>query len=164
MLQFRGSLGEIERSGAEFRAELRGLAQALNQPLGLVYQGPCSAVVGDERCKVNLESPGMAMEVGVIEVVNARTVRVIPTESFAERWFERGQLTVLIGSRSVAGKSSSGRRCARACGRAIQSASRRDATSGPRPADGNSTTSLTSVAFLIFLARTGRWPIQRGPA
>ena len=97
-LQFRGSLGEIERTGAEFRAELRGLAEALNQPLGLVYQGPCSAVLGDARCRVNLDAPGMAMAAGVIEVVNARTFRVLPDSSFAERWFERGQVTVLTGA------------------------------------------------------------------
>jgi uncharacterized phage protein (TIGR02218 family) len=97
MLQFRGTLGEIERSGAEFRAELRGLAEALNQPQGFVYQSPCSAVLGDERCRVDLDAPGMALEVGVIEVANARTFRVLPEVGFAERWFERGKLTVLSG-------------------------------------------------------------------
>jgi uncharacterized phage protein (TIGR02218 family) len=100
MLRFRGSLGEIELQGAEFRAELRGLAEALNQPVGLVYQGPCSAVLGDARCRVDLDAPGMAMEVGVIEVVNARTVFVIPDESFADRWFERGEVRVLTGAAS----------------------------------------------------------------
>jgi uncharacterized phage protein (TIGR02218 family) len=98
MLQFRGSLGEIERAGAEFRAELRGLAEALNQPQGYVYQGPCSAVLGDARCGVNVAAPGMAMEVGVLEVVNARTFRVLPDTAFAERWFERGRFKVLSGA------------------------------------------------------------------
>jgi uncharacterized phage protein (TIGR02218 family) len=98
MLQFRGSLGEIERAGAEFRAELRGLAEALNQPQGYVYQGPCSAVLGDGRCRVDLSAPGMAMDVGVLEVVNARTFRVLPQETFAERWFERGRFRVVSGA------------------------------------------------------------------
>jgi uncharacterized phage protein (TIGR02218 family) len=98
MLQFRGSLGEIERAGVEFRAELRGLAEALNQPQGYVYQGTCSAVLGDTRCKVNLGAPSMAMETGVLEVVNARTFRILPAPAFAARWFERGQFRVLSGA------------------------------------------------------------------
>lgn len=97
-LLFRGSLAEIERSGTEFRAELRGLAEGLNQPQGFVYQGQCSAVLGDPRCRVDMAVPGMAMETGVIEVVNARTFRVLPDESFAERCFERGRLRVLSGA------------------------------------------------------------------
>jgi uncharacterized phage protein (TIGR02218 family) len=98
MLKFRGFLGEIERSGAEFRAELRGLAAALNQPLGRVYQGPCSAVLGDANCRADLSAPGRSVDVGVIEVVNARTFRVSPGAGLAERWFERGLVTVLTGA------------------------------------------------------------------
>ena len=98
MLQFRGALGEIERSGAAFRAELRGLAEALNQPLGLVYQAPCSAVLGDARCRVDLDAPGRATEAGVIEVATARSFTVLAGESFAPRWFERGLATVLTGA------------------------------------------------------------------
>jgi uncharacterized phage protein (TIGR02218 family) len=97
-LQFRGTLGEIERSGGGFKAELRGLAEVLNQPQGLIYQRPCSAVLGDARCRVDLDAPGMAMTVQIIEVVNARTFRVLPLESFAARWFERGRFTVLDGA------------------------------------------------------------------
>jgi uncharacterized phage protein (TIGR02218 family) len=98
MLQFRGSLGEIERAGAEFRAELRGLAEALNQPQGHVYQGSCSAVLGDARCRVDLSTSALVMEVGVLEVVNARTFRVLPEAAYAERWFERGRFRVLSGA------------------------------------------------------------------
>ena len=43
-LQFRGSVGELRRSGGSFHAELRGLTEALNRPLGRVFQKPCSAV------------------------------------------------------------------------------------------------------------------------
>ena len=35
---FRGTIGEIRRAGGAFSAELRGLAEALNQPMGRVYQ------------------------------------------------------------------------------------------------------------------------------
>lgn len=98
VLQFRGAIGEIERSGGSFRAELRGVSDVLNAPQGLVYQGPCSAVLGDRRCRVDLDGPGMAMEAGVVEVVNARTVVVLPPESFDDRWFERGRARFLSGA------------------------------------------------------------------
>jgi len=60
--QFRGSFGEIVRSGGEFRAELRGLTEALNQPQGRVYHRACSAVLGDLACGFDLTAPGLATE------------------------------------------------------------------------------------------------------
>lgn len=98
LLQFRGSLGEIERSGGSFRAELRGLSEGLNEPQGLVYQGPCSAVLGDGRCKIDLDAPGMSMEAAVIRVVAARTLVVLPPATFDARWFERGRARFLSGA------------------------------------------------------------------
>jgi hypothetical protein len=146
-LMFRGTLGEIERAGVGFRAELRGLAEALNQPQGFVYQGPCSAVLGDARCRVDLSAPGMALEAGIIEVVNARTVRLAPAAGFAGRWFERGRLRFLSGGRRALRGSSRqtgrptrgaswncGRKCGPRSGREMRSASRPVATGGPRPA------------------------------
>ncbi|MEY8838991.1 DUF2163 domain-containing protein, partial [Cribrihabitans sp. XS_ASV171] len=49
-LKFRGHIGELRRSGGAFQAELRGLTDALNRPLGRVYQKPCTAVLGDGAC------------------------------------------------------------------------------------------------------------------
>ena len=49
-LQFRGSIGELKRAGGAFEAELRGLTDVLNVPMGRVYQKPCSAVLGDGAC------------------------------------------------------------------------------------------------------------------
>ncbi len=41
-LQFRGSIGELRRAGGAFEAELRGLTDVLNRPVGRVYQKPCT--------------------------------------------------------------------------------------------------------------------------
>src|SRR5690625_665860 len=54
LLLARGAIGEISSEAAGFRAELRGLAGQLNQPLGEVYQPLCRADLGDARCKVDL--------------------------------------------------------------------------------------------------------------
>lgn len=94
---FRGTLGEITRSGGAFQAELRGLAEALNQPQGRVYQKPCSAVLGDEGCRFDLGQPGYRTEVEAEAIEDARLFRFSSFEGFAPRWFEAGRLTVLSG-------------------------------------------------------------------
>lgn len=51
----RGRLGEvIARDDGTFRAELRGLAQALNVTVGELYTPECRADLGDARCRVPL--------------------------------------------------------------------------------------------------------------
>ena len=61
-LQFRGSIGELRRSGGAFHAELRGLTEALNRPLGRVYQKPCTAVLGDRQCRFDVTAAGYREE------------------------------------------------------------------------------------------------------
>lgn len=96
-LVFRGSLGEIERDGRAFRAELRGLADRLNRPVGRVYQKPCSAVLGDAACKVDLSDPAFALETATVAV--ARGVELtLAGSAHAPGWFARGRLRVLDGA------------------------------------------------------------------
>ena len=96
-LQFKGSLGEIQRSGSSFRAELRGLTEALNQPQGMVYQAPCSAVLGDARCSFDLDTPGYFSERPCEGIEGNRIFVFEDLAGFDERWFERGKLTVVSG-------------------------------------------------------------------
>ncbi|MEM9343453.1 MAG: DUF2163 domain-containing protein [Pseudomonadota bacterium] len=96
-LQFRGTLGEIVRAGGAFQAELRGLAEPLNQPHGRIYQSRCPTVLGDERNGFDTATPGYFLEADVVSVVNNREVRVVDPGGYAETWFERGIVTVLTG-------------------------------------------------------------------
>ena len=98
MLMFRGSLGEITRSGGAFHAELRGLAERLNQVQGRVYHRHCAAVLGDGACRVNLNLPGFAAEVQAVTVRDGVAFTFAAMSGFADRWFERGRLRVLDGS------------------------------------------------------------------
>ena len=66
VMQFRGRLGELRRAGGAFTAELRGLTEALNQPLGRIYQKPCTAVLGDAACGVDLDAPGYVAEAALV--------------------------------------------------------------------------------------------------
>lgn len=97
LLQFRGSIGELHRAGGSFRAELRGLTEPLNRPLGRVFQKPCSAVLGDSNCRFDLSAPGYA-EARAVEIVEeAQCFRWAELAGFEEGWFARGRLDVLDG-------------------------------------------------------------------
>ncbi|MBT8152534.1 DUF2163 domain-containing protein [Epibacterium ulvae] len=96
-LQFRGYIGEIAREDGQFRAELRGLTDRLNQPQGRIYQKPCTAVLGDSACGFDLTTPGYAVEAAVVAVKNAQTVTLAPLSGFEPEWFTRGVLRVVTG-------------------------------------------------------------------
>jgi uncharacterized phage protein (TIGR02218 family) len=96
--QFRGTFGEIQRSGGAFRAELRGLSEALNQPQGQTYQPGCSAILGDGRCRFDLATPGYFVERAVEVVEDGRILSFATPGAFAERWFEHGRVVVLSGA------------------------------------------------------------------
>lgn len=95
---FRGSLGQIERAGGAFRAELRGLTEALNVPQGRTVQRGCGAILGDAACRFDLTLPGFAAEVAVETVEGGRVFRWADLTGFDDRWFERGTFRVLSGA------------------------------------------------------------------
>lgn len=97
-LQFRGTLGEIVRSGGAFNAELRGLAEGLNQAQGQIFHGRCSAVLGDARCRFDLDQPGYSEGRPVEAVEDARVFRFASLAGYEDRWFEKGRLRVLSGA------------------------------------------------------------------
>jgi uncharacterized phage protein (TIGR02218 family) len=93
-LRFRGTLGEIRRTGGAFQAELRGLTEALNRPTGRLYQKTCSASLGDAACGIDTASLSAEVLAGDTD---GRTFRPTGLTAFDPRWFERGRLTVLTG-------------------------------------------------------------------
>lgn len=96
-LQFRGTIGEILRVDGVFKAELRGLTEALNRPVGRVYQKPCTAVLGDTDCRLSLSNPAFFAEVEVQIEEDGRVFRWENLGGFDAGWFVRGRLDVLSG-------------------------------------------------------------------
>lgn len=94
---FRGEMGEIERTGGAFKAELRGLSESLNRPQGRLYQRPCRAVLGDAECGVDLSAPGLSAEVAVTEAVSQAALH-LPAIAAERGWFDKGRLRVLDGA------------------------------------------------------------------
>lgn len=96
-LIFRGSLGEITRAGGAFRAELRGLSEALGQPGGRIYHAACSASLGDAACGFDLATPGYFAEVPLLEARDGVHLHVAPIESVSPGWFAGGRVIVQSG-------------------------------------------------------------------
>ncbi|MFY0596076.1 MAG: DUF2163 domain-containing protein [Cognatishimia sp.] len=87
---FAGHIGEITRSGGAFRAELRGLSEPLNQPMGRVYQKPCSAVLGDKQCGVDIHDPIFSAVFEVVEQHSPEVIEVALNDNFVAGWFQHG--------------------------------------------------------------------------
>lgn len=97
IVQFRGTVGEITQVGQAFRAELRGLTEALNRPMGRVFQRDCSAALGDARCKIDLADSAYRSETRIQEVADAGRVLILPAGGYGAGWFEHGTLAFLDG-------------------------------------------------------------------
>jgi len=95
-LQFRGTIGELRRAGGAFQAELRGLTDLLNVPMGRVYQTPCSAVLGDAACGLDLAA-GWSVETAVTQVEDRRLLRCAGLGGFAPGWFRQGVVRMAGG-------------------------------------------------------------------
>ncbi|NBE08677.1 DUF2163 domain-containing protein [Paragemmobacter ruber] len=107
-MRFRGTLGEVTQAGAEFRAELRGLSEALNRTEGRVLQPGCDAVLGDARCGVDLSLPEFGGVFAVEAVREGRVLVLALAGGFAAGWFAQGTLRILDGA--AAGLSGSVKR------------------------------------------------------
>jgi uncharacterized phage protein (TIGR02218 family) len=95
-LQFRGTIGELRRAGGAFQAELRGLTDLLNVPMGRVYQAPCSAVLGDAACGLDLTA-GWTVETVLAEGDDRRVLRCEGLEGQAPGWFRHGVVKMMGG-------------------------------------------------------------------
>jgi uncharacterized phage protein (TIGR02218 family) len=95
--QFRGNFGDITRSAGAYTVELRGLTDRLNQPQGRVFHRGCSAVLGDDACKVDLNQINLYNEVNVLSVTSDEQLAVSLTPEFQTGWFDKGYFDVLSG-------------------------------------------------------------------
>lgn len=101
-LLFRGTIGEVVQGGGAFRAELRGMTEALNQVQGRVLQPNCGATLGDARCKVDLSAH--SVEIGLVAQEGGR-ILTVPAGSDATGWYALGHVTVLDGlAKGLAGR------------------------------------------------------------
>ena len=91
----KGTLGEIKMSGPTFVAELRGMAQAFSNQIGLLYSPTCRADLGDARCGVDLTA---ITAKGVVQTVYNRRSFHDPVRKDPDGWFRNGLLSWISGA------------------------------------------------------------------
>ena len=94
VLMRAGSLGEVTRQGSAFSAELRGLAQQLNQPVGRVFGRLCDADLGDGRCGLTLTPVSGA----VTSIFDARRFAASGLDAATAGDFTGGRLAFTSGA------------------------------------------------------------------
>lgn len=97
VLLFRGSFGEIRRADGAFEVELRGLAEALNAPVGRSILRTCDRTLGDAKCRFDVGRAGFSGEGTVAAGSGGATLLASGLDGFADGWFTRGTVTWLAG-------------------------------------------------------------------
>jgi len=92
-----GNLGELQPRAGYYVAELRGLQQHLQQPVGSVSTKTCRARLGDARCTVDL---GPWTEIGAITHVTSNQIFRDNGRAEAADYFGEGVLTWTSGANS----------------------------------------------------------------
>lgn len=98
LLLKKGVIGEVKREGEAFRAELRGLSHALEQPVGRVYQRLCDINVGSSECGVDLNQAAYKTSGAVTALRDAQSFTASGFSSFEDGWFAHGLLTWTAGA------------------------------------------------------------------
>jgi len=98
VLLSKGSLGEVRREGQAFVAEMRGLADRLNQQSGNLYSSSCAADLGDSRCTIDLSNPAYNGTGAVTTLTATSSFLASGLDSFADGWFAAGKLTFTGGA------------------------------------------------------------------
>lgn len=91
----RGTIGEVELKDTVFRAELRGLSQALSQQIVELYTPDCRADLGDTRCKVNLAALSVT---GAVTAVTDRRSFADSARGESVNYWNGGLLTWTSGA------------------------------------------------------------------
>jgi uncharacterized phage protein (TIGR02218 family) len=98
VLLTKGVLGEVRRTGNAFTAEIRSLADRLNQESGRLFTAACGADLGDARCKVDLTQPALRADGAVMALTGISAFTTSGLDSFADGWFTGGRLTFASGA------------------------------------------------------------------
>lgn len=92
--QRTGWLGEVTITGQAYKAELRGIMQAMQQKIGRTYTPLCDAQLGDSRCKVSLAAYTVT---GTVESTPDRMTVNDSARTEAAGYFAYGMLTFTSG-------------------------------------------------------------------
>jgi uncharacterized phage protein (TIGR02218 family) len=92
-----GTIGGVSAGRTMFTAELRGLAQTLQQPVGELFSPSCPATLGDSRCKVPL---GPLTVTGTVTAATSARAFSDSWRSEVDDYFGAGLITWTVGLNS----------------------------------------------------------------
>lgn len=98
VLLAKATLGEVQRQGEAFVAELRGLADRLAQESGRLYTATCDADLGDARCTVDLADPAYVGSGSIVAPTGASAFTASGLDAFADGWFTAGRVAWTSGA------------------------------------------------------------------
>jgi uncharacterized phage protein (TIGR02218 family) len=98
VLMRKGTIGEVKRGKTAFSAEVRGLAHALNQPVGRAYGYSCDADLGDARCTKNIATSDFTASGTIATALDNRRFAVSGLDAYASGWFAGGKLMFTAGA------------------------------------------------------------------
>jgi uncharacterized phage protein (TIGR02218 family) len=94
----RGAIGQIRRERLAFLAEMHSFAHVLGQTVGRVYQATCDAVLGDARCRVDLDDSAFMGTGEIVELRRDRAFRVLGLGAFDQGLLALGELEWTSGA------------------------------------------------------------------
>jgi uncharacterized phage protein (TIGR02218 family) len=97
VLLFSGSLGEFRQVDGRFEVELRGPGETLNAPVGRSILRTCDRVLGDAKCRVDLDADRYNAEAVVSADAEGGRLVCKAGSQFAHNWFRHGTITWLTG-------------------------------------------------------------------
>lgn len=92
-----GNLGEItEADDGTFLTEFLSLSAKLSQPRGDTFQRTCQAVLGDNRCRVDLTNPAFR-GTATVTSVSETEIGIALSSSYQDGWFSLGKMVTAAG-------------------------------------------------------------------
>lgn len=89
-------MGEISQADHLFKASVKSLTSLLDQTNNLRFQKLCSAVLGDNKCKVTLN--GSYKKTGIVQkVLGSKNIEASGLSAFSSNWFRSGKLKFTSG-------------------------------------------------------------------
>lgn len=89
-----GRLGEVKAGRHQYTAELRGLAQNIQQEIGRIYSPACNADFGDARCGLNA---ALFTVTGAVTSVSSNRTFNDTARTEADGYFDYGKITWTSG-------------------------------------------------------------------
>lgn len=97
VILLKGTVGEVKRGETAFSAELRSLTHLLQQRTGRTYRRYCDADLGDNRCKVNLNSASFSSSGTISSASGNRLLTVTGLSPNDSGFYSLGKVTFSSG-------------------------------------------------------------------